>query len=105
MKIKNVTPCYTGGGIYVFTGELEDGNFFIADCPFSAEYYSLRIVNENPENLDESLEVDWQEKHFVKDVNRCKGFMKDMLKWIIKNRPDGNYDIDDMKRIMMNLIF
>lgn len=103
MKVKSARADYTGGGIYVFTGELTDGNFFIADCSFSAGFYGLRIVNNNPENLEESLEVDWQEKHLVKDVARCKGFMKDMFKWIIENRPYGNYLVDDMKYILGNL--
>lgn len=106
MKIKNVIPEYTGGGIYCFTGELQDGNYFLADCPISASYYSLRIVNENPGKYDpnEVWTEEWQLDHFVKDVTRCKGFIKNMLKWIIKNRPDGNYLVSDMEEILTELI-
>lgn len=105
MKIKNVKPEYTGGGIYVFTGELEDGNYFLADCPCSASYYSLRIVNENPDKCDpnEVWQEEWQLNHFVKDVIRCKCFIRDMLKWIIKNRPCGNYCVYDIEEMLKSL--
>lgn len=105
MKIKSVFPEYTGGGVYCFTGELQDGNYFLADC-ISADCYSLRIVNDNPNkyDLNEVWTEDWQLDHFVKDVTRCKGFIKNMLKWIIKNRPDGNYLVSDMETILTDFI-
>lgn len=111
-KFKSVNPCYTGGGIYVFTGELEDGTYFMADTSF----YDVRIVNENPEiptdmSDDEAWEtygvcrdedawasVEWQEEHLVKDLNPTEAvaFFKRMLKWVKTNRPDGNYLSSDM---------
>ena len=105
MKIKNVNPEYTGGNIYCFTGELENGNYFLADCPISADYYDLRIVNENPDNYDSNdvWTEEWQMDHFVKDITHCKGFIKDMLKWIIKNKPSGNYLVYDMQTILENI--
>lgn len=95
---------YTGGGIYVFLGELSDGTYFIADYP----YFDLRIVNEDPrptfwnDDADTSAGyVPWQEAHLIKDVpnDTTKKFFKDMFKWILKNDPEGNYnsgDIEDM---------
>ena len=103
-KVVAAEASYTGGGIYVFLGELSDGTYFIADYP----YFDLRIVNEDPRptywddfNEDGASYVPWQEAHLIKDVpnDTTKKFFKDMFKWILKNDPEGNYnsgDIEDM---------
>lgn len=108
----SVDPEYTGGGIYVFTGHLADGNYFMADTSF----YDVRIVNEAPNIPDdmsneESWEkygvardedawasVEWQEEHLVKDLtpDEAVAFFKEMFKWIEVNKPDGNYLPSDM---------
>ena len=31
MKIKSVTPDYTGGGVYIFLGELDNGQYFMSE--------------------------------------------------------------------------
>ncbi len=105
MIIKSVIPEYTGGGVYCFIGELADGNYFLADCTCSGGLYSLRIVDDNPNDYSEEeiWHEEWQMKHFVKDVSRCKRFIKDMLKHIINEKPFGNYTVDDMKMILERL--
>lgn len=111
-KFVSVDPEYTGGGIYVFTGELADGNFFMADTA----NYDVRIVNEDP-NIpddmpdDEAWEkygvtrdedawasVEWQEEHLVKDLtpNEAVEFLKKMFKWVKDNKPNGNYLVDEL---------
>lgn len=102
MKIERVYPEYTGGGIYCFMGKLDD-NYFLADCDLMASWYDLRIIDVDPTlyDSDDVWQDEWQMKHYVKDVNRCKTFMKNMFKWIIENKPEGNYlvsDIEDMLR-------
>lgn len=102
-KFVSVEPEYTGGGIYVFTGKLADGNFFMADTA----NYDVRVLNANPDeptgmdalgiterNIDS---VEWQEEHLVEDLtpDEAVAFFKDMLKWVDENKPDGNYMIDD----------
>ena len=103
MMFKSVTPCYTGGCIYVFTGSLENGNYFIADsCEFD-----IREINVNPDDYDfcdEVLQADWQEKHLVKDYKNgsaeAKQFFEKMLEWVMENRPNepltNNYTLSDM---------
>lgn len=104
MKIEKVKAEYTGGGIYCFMGKLED-NYFLADCDMMASWYDLRIINVDPElyDSDDVWDDGWQTKHFVKDVCRCKTFMKDMFRWIINNRPDGNYLVDDIEDMLRRL--
>lgn len=110
----SVEPEYTGGGIYVFTGELTDGNFFMADTA----NYDVRVLNADPNeptgmdalgiterNIDS---VEWQEEHLVKDLNPDEAveFFKEMLKWVEDNDPSGNYlgsDMDYFKEELENL--
>lgn len=121
-KFISVDPEYTGGGIYVFTGKLTDGNYFMADTA----NYDVRIVNENPNipddmSDDEAWEkygitrdedawasVEWQEEHLVKDLvpDEAIAFFKQMLKWVEDNDPEGNYlgaDMDYFKEELETL--
>ena len=105
-SIEYATPCYTGGGIYVYTGKLKDGNYFLgSDDWFSDKdnYFMIRIVSEDPDKFPEDCFFDdWQQKYLVKDLSleECKKFTKQILNWIIKNKPDGNYQIDDMEKLL-----
>lgn len=103
-RFVSVEPEYTGGGIYVFTGELTDGNYFMADTA----NYDVRVLNADPNeptgmdalgiterNIDS---VEWQEEHLVKDLTPDEAvvFFKEMLKWVEDNDPSGNYLGSDM---------
>lgn len=108
----SVEPCYTGGGVYIFTGQLADGNYFMADTSF----FDVRIVNEDPDapthmdydgtvserNIDS---VEWQEEHLVEDLNPTEtvAFFRQMLKWVQENEPNGNYNMGDMEDITEEL--
>lgn len=103
-RFVSVEPEYTGGGIYVFTGELTDGNYFMADTA----NYDVRVLNADPNeptgmdalgiterNIDS---VEWQEEHLVRDLtpDEAVAFFKEMLKWVEDNDPSGNYLGSDM---------
>ena len=103
-RFVSVEPEYTGGGIYLFTGRLADGNFFMADTA----NYDVRVLTEDPNeptgmdalgiterNIDS---VEWQEEHLVKDLtpDEAVEFFKEMLKWVEDNDPSGNYLGSDM---------
>ena len=108
----NAVPCYTGGGIYLFTGKLADGNYFIAET----SNYDVRILTEGPDeptcigddgtvwerNLDS---VDWQEEHLVEDLTPAEAieFFREMLKWVEENQPSGNYINPDMELVREDL--
>lgn len=113
-KFISVDPEYTGGGIYVFTGKLADGNFFMADTA----NYDVRLLTEDPNeptgmdtlgiverNIDS---VEWQEEHLVKDLSPDEAvkFFKAMLDWVAENDPSGNYlgaDMDYFRNELDNL--
>lgn len=105
LNIESVIPNYTGGNIYNYTGKLSDGNYFMAaDDWFEGDYFDIRIVNENPDKVGEdSWYPEWQEEHLVRDIqseNEAQKFTKQILNWIIKNKPEGNYDISDMENML-----
>ena len=119
---RSTTPIYTGGGIWVFTGQLTDGKYFMSDTAC----YDVRILDANPEipvdmpdeeafrlygitrDEDAWASVEWQEEHLVEDLEpeRAKAFMIDMLEWVKKNRPDdcidADYFIEDLKSLHGN---
>ena len=109
LEIEYATPNYTGGGIYVYTGKLKDGNYFMAsDDWFDKDnpYFTIRIVNENPDEAgDDGYDAwyeEWQKPRLVRDItdDEAKRFTEQILKWIIKNKPEGNYQVDDMKDLL-----
>ena len=84
-KIKEAEYAYTGGGIYVIVGELENGNFFMHD----ASFYDTRILTERPDfENDDVWYPEWQEEHLIEDLNTKKDgafFFLQAYKWIKKN--------------------
>jgi len=93
-RFKAVTPCYSGGGIYIFTGSLSNGDYFIS----SSDMYDIRLINVNPDDYDLCEEVcmaEWQEEHLVRDYecgsDESRQFILDMFEWILEHRPEGDY--------------
>lgn len=100
MKIKTLEAVYTGGGIWIFYGELEDGHYFLT----AHEGWTV-ILTESPEDFDESLYEEWQEAHKVKDLENEEliAFQKELLGRIEKDDYKGalmdDYEIDNLKWI------
>ena len=110
-NIEYATPNYTGGSIYVYTGKLKDGNYFMASDEALDKYnkaFAVRIVNEDPDTAEDPNQEDiawfpeWQEPRLVKDLEgkEALNFTKEILNWIITNKPDGNYQMADMKGML-----
>lgn len=115
-EIEYATPNYTGGNVYVFTGKLKDGNYFIADDGYfiaddngNVSGFDVRIVNMDPDKVLETDsdglsstlvdDAELQDEHLVKDLdeNEAKEFTLDLLNWITKNEPEGNYNIGELQ--------
>lgn len=113
LRIKTVKPNYTGGGIYLYTGKLSNGSYFMAsdDYFYDNGYFDVLIVNADPDlAVDENQEdiawfPDWQEEHLVKylDEDEARNFTKRILNWIITNKPNENYDVKDMERMLSDM--
>lgn len=89
-NISFATAICSGGGIYLYLGQLDNGNYFLTDDD-SIDY--CLFLNESPYDLEKSLYPEWQDSHKVSEYSgeEALGFNKKMLKWIIDNKPDGNY--------------
>ena len=102
-KIKNATAIYTGGGIYIYYGELQNGlHFRTAD-----EWLYISICDAETGKYDEDgfCDADFEEfyqEHEVDDVQGCdyENFFNDMILWILHNKPDGNYSTDELESRM-----
>lgn len=60
MNFKTAHAEYTGGNIWLFHGELTDGNYFLMD-----DEGAVMILDEDPADFEESLYDEWQEEHCI----------------------------------------
>lgn len=97
-KIKTATAIYTGGGIYIYYGQLEDGSYFRA-CD---EWQSISICDADTSTENADFEEFYHE-HEIDELqfNSYEEFFNNMLLWIIQNKPDGNYNITELEHRMI----
>lgn len=89
--ISSAIAVYTGGGIYIYYGEIADQLYFLADD----ESDEVLLLDADPaEDLDEAGMPNWQKVHTVGQVDDLKA---SILAYIIENQPKGNYLISDME--------
>ena len=98
--IKTATADYTGGGIYIYYGELENGLYFrTAD-----EWQSISICDADTSTEDADYS-EFFELHQIDELQNedYKRFFNNMLVWINNNRPSGNYNIGELEqRVILN---
>lgn len=93
--IKTATAEYTGGGIYIYHGELENGLYFrTAD-----EWQSVSICDADTSTED----ADYSEFFDTHQIDELQGddykrFFNNMLVWINNNKPDGNYNLGELEQ-------
>lgn len=87
MLIKSVNAIYTGGNIWLFVGEVDDC-YFLTD-----DYGNTLFLDLSPENdLDTALEIEWQEKHTIKELQGQERIaFCDNLAEYIKSRMKGGH--------------
>lgn len=99
-KINDATAVYTGGGIYIYYGQLEDGNYFRtwddAEC--------IEICDADT-SVEEADYNEFYDEHRVETLieDEFKVFWNKMIQWIIDNEPNGNYAVDELKERMEEL--
>lgn len=86
--IKHATAIYTGGGIYIYYGELTDGTYF-RTCDM---WECIEICNANT-GSDEADYEEFYEEHSLRSITDKEYvvFFNDMIRWILENKPEGNY--------------
>lgn len=78
---KEASAVYTGGNIWLFYGKTADDKYFLAD-----DNGCVLVLDESPEDFDESLYEDWQNAHKVEELSGarrrafCRGLCDRLLK-------------------------
>lgn len=103
MKIKKATAIYTGGGIYEYIAELENGNWIYGSDE------GLIIVDKSPlEDYEECGYVEWQQEHLVLYIDD-----EDFQEWlnkIIRTILNGdvfekhNFDVQELISLMKQVV-
>lgn len=92
--ITKANAVYTGGNIWIFYGELDDGTYFLTDN----DGYTV-IVNESPDDFEESLYIDWIEDHKVRDIedeDERIAFCNELCDRLLIDGMEGGFTDDDV---------
>lgn len=97
-EIKNAMAEYTGGGIYIYYGQLENGLYF-RTCD---DWESIEICDADTSTEDADY-YEFYEEHALYSIGgkEYESFFNKMLLWIIHNGANGNYQIDDLENRMI----
>ena len=101
-KIKTATACYTGGGIYIFYGQLESGLFFRAGDIL--DDWEIIYICDSDTEAEEADYSEFYEAHTVEEITgeEYKTLWNEILNHIITKKPThgkwSNYDPADLKR-------
>ena len=96
--IKTATAQYTGGGIYIYYGKLDNGLFFRA-CD---DWDSIEICNADT-GTEEADYSEFYEVHTIDSITGTEyvSFWNNMLYFILKNRPAGNYQEYELEKRLL----
>lgn len=87
LNIKSANACYTGGGIYAYVAELENGNYFMAADDWEG---GIEVNTRIDYFEDEIWNEDWINTHSVGDFIGIE-CIHNIIEWILTNKPIGNY--------------
>ena len=92
-KVVKANATYTGGGIYQYTGQLDNGHWFQTWTDW--EDYVQELDTDPELNWDENGYDDWQTAHTVWEHSGPDALeiTEAAMNWVISNKPDGNYSI------------
>lgn len=89
MKILRAEATYTGGGIYIYTGQLATGEFFFSDDETADD--CIYILDCDPyKDLDRISYADWQNEHTIYIVTADEAL--DLFECILKTVDMIDYD-------------
>ena len=83
-EIKTATACYTGGGIYIYYGQLENGLYFRAYDEWEAVY-----ICDSDTSVEEAEYDGFYEQHTTEELTgeAFKAFWNQMLSHVINGGP------------------
>ena len=103
MKVIRANATYTGGGIYIYTGQLDNGNYFQTSTGW--EDYVQELDADPYENWDENSDEMWQNEHLVEEHcgDEAIKILMAAMRYIIANIPVGNYSLGEIEDALDSL--
>lgn len=94
-QIKKATAYYTGGGIYIYRGQLTNGLYF-STCD-TWESIALCDADADTEDADYN---EFYEAHMVQELTgkAYEKLFNKIIIWIIENAPRGNYQLYELNQ-------
>ena len=102
VRVVRANATYTGGNIYQYTGQFDNGNFFQT----WTDYEELQELDTDPEkNWDDNGDDQWQNEHTVSVYygSEAVEILKEAMRYILKNRPLGNYSLSEVRAELNSL--
>jgi hypothetical protein len=93
--IKTATAIYTGGGIYIYYGQLKNGLYFRTCDDF--EFISICDADTSAEDADYAEFYDAHEIWCIAE-DAFKNTRDSILMWILDNEPEGNYSTTELEQ-------
>ena len=98
MKVTFANACCSGGGVYLYIGSLDNGLFFLASDDYVS--FDISIVDTQPD-FENGFYNDFLGSHAVNffegEADNERKLFLSVLKWILKNKPEGNYCKSDLE--------
>ena len=103
VRVIDANATYTGGGVYQYTGTLDNGNFFQTWTGW--EDYIQELDTDPEENWDDNGYEEWQNEHMV--VEHCGSeateILKEVMRYIINVKPAGNYQVYEIEDALRSI--
>lgn len=103
MRVIYANATYTGGGIYQYTGQFDNGNYFQTWTDYEDYIQELDV---NPEeNWDDNDDEEWQNEHMVAEHYGSEAIkiLMAAMHYIIANIPVGNYSLGEIEDALDSL--
>lgn len=86
--IKYATAYYTGGGIYIYRGQLKNGLYFSTDDTWE----SIALCDSDTDT-EEAEYIEFYENHMITEIMDpdYTPLFNTIIHWILEHNPDGNY--------------
>lgn len=97
MRVIYANATYTGGGIYQYTGQFDNGNYFQTWTDYEDYIQELDV---NPEeNWDDNDDEEWQNEHMVAEHygSEATEILMAAMLYIIAIIPVGNYSLGEIQ--------
>ena len=103
-RVAEATADYTGGGTYVYMGQMYNGMYFMASDMCVGETGCITFYDADPREAgDDAFQCEWQEAHVVAEepfrgnAEEEKEWWNEMISIIINSKADGNYLSEELE--------